>query len=124
MQVILPPVPERGEVEFYTYDDTLIAVGYVRVVFGDRGPYVEFSTEQIVRAALVVPEDQRWRLTSNSPNFYYWEYRSRDSRNVKVYHQRKPVDYADYKVGMWYISPFELHAAGYGDLISWTDWRK
>jgi hypothetical protein len=121
MQVVLPPFPEREGVEFFTYSGTLIARGYTRVVFGGRGPYVEFSTEQIVQAALVVPELERWRFTSSNPHFYYWEYRSNDPSNVKVYLQRRLVDYADYRVGMWYISPFELHTREYGELICWEE---
>ena len=39
---------------------------------------------------------------------YYAEYRSNDDADVKVYWQKKAVDYADYRVGLYYISPFDL----------------
>jgi hypothetical protein len=31
---------------------------------------------------------------------------------VKVYGQKRTVDYADYKVGLFYISPFDLFVEG------------
>jgi hypothetical protein len=31
---------------------------------------------------------------------------------VKVYDQKRSVDYADYKVGLYYISPFDLFVEG------------
>ena len=36
------------------------------------------------------------------------EWRTKDQSSVKVYEQSKTVDYADYKVGFFYISPFDL----------------
>jgi hypothetical protein len=38
--------------------------------------------------------------------------RTQDPRNVKVYEQKKIVDCADYKVGLFYISPFDLFVEG------------
>ena len=35
-------------------------------------------------------------------------WRTKDQSNVKVYEQKRTVDYADYKVGLYFISPFDL----------------
>ena len=43
--------------------------------------------------------------------------RSHDKSNVKVYWQKKTVDYADYRVGRYYISPFDLVDGEEKDLI-------
>jgi hypothetical protein len=91
---------------FFTSTGLHIATGFVRVVIGGRGPYVEFSDGQVIKKAIFVPEGQRYRLSSSV--CYYDEWRTRDSANVKLYHQKAPVGYADYLVGMWYISPFDL----------------
>jgi hypothetical protein len=40
------------------------------------------------------------------------EWRSKDQNNVKIYEQSKTVDYADYKMGLFYVSPFELFVEG------------
>ena len=38
-------IPETGDnhIHFYSKDDVLLAVGYIRVVIGDYGAYVEFD---------------------------------------------------------------------------------
>jgi len=82
-----------------------VANGFNRIVHGGRGAYVEFNDDQILKDVLYVPKKERWRLEPGS-QAYYDEYRTSDG--VKVYHQKKTVTYADYKVGMWYISPVKL----------------
>jgi exo-beta-1,3-glucanase (GH17 family) len=42
----------------------------------------------------------------------FLEWRTKDQINVKVYDQKRTVDYADYRVGLFYISPFELYVEG------------
>lgn len=92
-------------IDLFTKSGLKVAIGYERIVIGGRGPYIEFVDEQVIQDNFIVPEDQRWRFTSSSS--YYNEYRTSQD-NVKIYHQKKTVDYADYKIGFWYISPFDL----------------
>lgn len=114
-RLILPEFPVANEViEFVTKSGTIIAKGYERVVIGDRGPYIEFSTSQMEKA-WHIPKEQRWRIKGRC---YYIECRTNDEANVKIYYQKAEVDYADYKVGMWYISPFDLLTDKYPTLIS------
>lgn len=93
-----------------TKSGTPIAFGFVRIVHGGRGDYVEFTKEQLLWSALKIPQDQQWRALSDAwkDKVYYVEWRSRDESDVMVYEQKKAVDYADYKVGMYYISPDDL----------------
>ena len=84
---------------------TKLAFGYNRIVIGDRGPYVEFFEDDFLPESFYIPHDQRWRRTSS--NAYYLEYRT-FSDDLKVYGQVKPVGYADYIPGRFYISPFFL----------------
>ena len=95
------PCGDNPRRKFYTKSGTLLATGYVRVVIGDRGPYVEFAMEHLNREVLE---------ESTARHVYYIEFRSIPD-NVKVYCQLKVVDYADYVVGMNYVSPFELYDA-------------
>ena len=53
-----------------------------------------------------VPADELYRF--DDPHVFYAEYRSNDDANVKVYWQKKTVEYADYRLGLYYISPFDL----------------
>jgi len=89
--------------EFYTRTGTLLFKGYTRVVVGDRGPYIEFKDFRFSVIGIPVGEYSRlWR------DVYYVEYRSRDKSKVKVYKQKKKVNYADYKIGLFYVSLFDL----------------
>lgn len=95
-----------AELTFYSLGGLYLATGYLRVVIGKRGPYVEFSPNQIMWENFLVPEKEKYRL--NNSVVYYDEYRSKDPLFVKLYFQKRPVAYADYKVGRCYISPFDL----------------
>lgn len=106
-RLILSEFPEGDSPVFMTQAKTMVvAWGYERVVIGKRGPYVEFLDEHMNQKALFVPPDQMWRFHADA--CYYYELRTRDSCRVKIYLQKRSVDYADYRPGRWYISPFDL----------------
>ena len=94
----------------YLKNDTLFANGFERVVHGERGDYVEFTREQIVpqllyKMSLSVFDEQT--APKNPRYFYYWLVPDTDTR-VKVYYQLAEVNYADYKIGYYYVSPDEF----------------
>lgn len=82
-----------------------ISTGYTRVVIGERGPYVEFTDTQLLVENFHIPVAELWRPISSL--VYYVEYRTNLDK-VKIYHQRRKVSYADYVIGKYYISPFDL----------------
>lgn len=84
---------------FNTESGCRLATGYNRVVIGDRGPYVEFELEHL-NSDIISETKKR--------HFYYIELRS-DIDDIKIYAQVHPVNYADYVVGKYYVSPFELY---------------
>jgi hypothetical protein len=94
------PLTGDSTTEFFTSSGMKIAHGYKRVVLGGRGPYVEFSLEQLAVGLLREVEEK---------HHYYVELRSVFPDNVKVYVQVHPVCYADYVPGLCYVSPFELY---------------
>jgi hypothetical protein len=101
-------IPEDGyDIPLYTKSLNVISKGYERVVFGGRGPYIEFTEKQIELGSFIIPKDQLYRLTDL--RIYYIEFRSNDASNVKLYYQLKTVAYADYKIGYFYISPYDLY---------------
>ena len=106
---------EGSEIAFFTKSGTPVASGYKRVVIGKRGPYIEFEPSQVISESFHIPADQKYRKTDD--RVYYVEARSNDDSNVKLYYQRKPVAYADYKVGMVYISPFDLKTDEIEELV-------
>jgi hypothetical protein len=94
------------DVILYSKDGNVLSKGYNRIVTGGRGPYVEFTDEQINFKSFHIPKDQLYRTTDR--RVYYIEFRSVDESNVKLYYQLQTVVYADYKIGMFYISPYDL----------------
>ena len=113
-------IPENGtSLELKTSFDTVIARKYERVVIGQRGPYIEFTTNQILCDKLFIPKNQLYRLSD--PKLYYIEFRTNDDSNVKVYYQMRTVAYADYKIGYFYISPADLYVNGIKCLSSQED---
>ena len=85
----------------------LFSHGYVRVVIGGRGPYVELQRAQIL-AELKLPE---------IPHYYYVEHRT-EKDDVKIYEQVRTVNYADYVLGLYYVSPFDLRLADCSAVIA------
>ena len=104
------PIEGNPNTAFTTKSGLHVATGYLRIVIGKRGPYIEFSLQQVDESSMRIPEDQKYRL--DDKRVYYLEFRTVDACNVKVYYQYKPVAYADYLVGHVYISPFDLLADG------------
>ncbi len=101
------PSGARNRIPIYTKGGIQVATGFSRVVHGGRGAYVEFRPDHIINENMSIPPLQAWRLLPTKENpAYYEEYRTKDG--IKVYHQRRTVDYADYVVGKWYISPRDL----------------
>jgi len=77
--------------------DYKLAKGYLRVVIGERGPYIEFDDRHILKYNIYFPQDQKHK--------YFHEYLSKCPHQVFIYYQRETVAYADYKINCWYISP-------------------
>ena len=100
----------------YTITKKKIAIGYNRIVFGQRGPYIEFTKEQVLKESMHIPKNESWKLLKKyADKIDYIELRT-NKDNIKVYFQKKLVDYADYKPGFIYISPFDLYNEA-GDVI-------
>ena len=92
---------------------TVIANGYTRIVIGDYGAFVEISPSQILMSRLHVKEGQTYRI--EDPRYaehvkYLW-YTANDRSDVKVYIQKRTVEYADYKPDMIYVSVYEVFPA-------------
>lgn len=102
---------------FNTKKGSLIAKGYVRVVYGDHGPYLEFMKDQVAWENL---ECERKDVG------YYNKWYTKVGR-VLVYDQLRTVEnlpnppagkfsfngnrregYADYRVGRVYVSPYDV----------------
>lgn len=91
-----------------------LCIGYIRIVYGDHGPYFEFLKENILF--------DNWQLTRKNIG-YYNKYYAVDGSGIMLYEQLKSVinlknppkgkysyngnrkdGYADYRIGRFYIS--------------------
>ena len=103
---------------FFSPRSTLVAKGYIRVVYGDHGAYLEFMRPQVVWDA--------WEKERSGVG-YYDKWYVKDGSRLMLYDQRKTVEclpnppagprsfkgnrkegYADYRVGRYYLSPYEV----------------
>lgn len=87
-----------------------IARSYERIVIGDYGAFVEISADNIISDNIEVKKGQEFRIfdPQYKDNVKYHWLTAKDNSNCKIYFQQKTVDYADYKPGFYYISPYEV----------------
>lgn len=72
-------------------------------MIGDHGPFIELSEDQ-----LVFRPKPKWPGKPKRPVKYLWLL---GPSGEKIYKQMGTVSYADYRVGMYYISPFQVRGA-------------
>lgn len=99
----IPVGPTR--IVLVTPDGEVFSRSYCRVVIGGRGPYIEYERFQIEVAMQQAPT-QHW---------YFTEWRT--DGGIKIYDQIRRVDYADYRPGLLYVSPFDLRDVKGGELV-------
>ena len=97
-------------VRLFTLDGSLVCKGYERIVIGDYGAFIEISPEQICKDSLCCKRGQEYRFSDVrfADNVKYLWLTAKDKSDCKIYLQKKKVSYADYKPGLYYISPYEL----------------
>lgn len=103
-----------SDIDIYTKDGDLICSGYARIVIGDYGAFIEISPEQANSEIYDIEEGQEYRV--NNPRYMYnvkYNWLTIKGSDLKIYQQKKTVSYADYKPGMYYISPHEELVYGY-----------
>jgi len=126
-------ISEEGNAsdKFYLPNGDLLCEGYDRIVYGDHGPYLEFSschlkTKLFSKFGNKVDAEN---LPGEDYKYYYFWLTPENNPNIKIYLQIKPVNnlpnaprrddgkpskfnrkegYADYKRGYFYVDPHDL----------------
>jgi len=94
----------------YTINGSLICNGYDRIVIGDYGAYIEFSSEQANKDLFVIAPGQEYRIDNlRYANVKYAWLTINDGSQIKIYYQKNTVSYADYKPQYYYISVYEVY---------------
>ena len=115
-QEYLNAIPEilnlDGDLKYsiYTKKNVLIATGYNRIVIGDYGAFIEFDKSQLVKENVKIKKGQEYRINNSvyNENVKYIWLTAKDTSDIKIYFQQKTVTYADYKIGFFYVSPYEI----------------
>ncbi len=130
-------LPEGGNDSIHVLlpNNNIFAKGYTRIVYGDHGPYIEFTKNQIVSKMYSkygnnIDYDNLPDI--NYKYYYFWLY-PYGYENIKIYLQIKSVaklpnapkrqdgkrsafnrleGYADYKRGMFYADPYMFYYEG------------
>jgi len=95
---------EGDNKEIQTDDGNTIATGYNRIVHGDRGSYIEFERKHLNTDAFGPMVDRKKKVGKGA---YYDEANLKDkpqTDQTRLYKQHRPVNYADYQVGKYYIA--------------------
>ena len=102
----------------FTASGLLLTCGYARVEFGGRGPYLELTEAQVQKVNLHGVPLVKDRHGYFYKHTYYDELRSNCDSCVKVYYQRRTVEYADYRIGFYYVSPFALRDENGNEIVA------
>lgn len=102
----IKPIGDMYLVDLKTYQE--IALGYERIVIGDYGAFVEIKDEDILKRNIIIKPGEEKRFTKQYSNCKYYWYCPTSNLETKLYKQRRKVGYADYKVGYWYVSVFDV----------------
>ena len=99
-----------NQIQLYTNSGSLVCTHYNRIVIGDYGAFVEFTPQQANEQIFIVMPGQEFRI--NNPRYsahvkYEW-LTIDDKSKIKIYRQKRTVTYADYIVGMYYVSVHEV----------------
>jgi hypothetical protein len=95
--------------ELYDLKGNKISNGYNRIVIGDYGAFIEIDVDHMLTNNLKVAPGQEYRFTEQYKNVKYHWYCLKNNEDIKIYYQRHTVNYADYKVDMFYIAPDEVN---------------
>lgn len=95
----------------YTINGSLICGSFDRIVIGDYGAYIEFSSEQANKDLFTIAAGQEYRLEPRYNNVKYIWLTIEDDSQVKIYYQKNTVSYADYKPQKYYVSVYEVYPA-------------
>jgi hypothetical protein len=102
---------------FKTKEGLVIAEGYLRIVYGDHGPYIEHTQDQIVWDNLICERRglgfyNKW-YTKTGRVMVYEQTRTVENlpnppAGKRSFNGNRKEGYADYRVGRVYVSPYDI----------------
>lgn len=96
----------KTKLSLFTRSNTKIANKYQRILFTNKGNFVEFNNSDIIYKSFYIKRNQLFRMSD--PRVYYVQFNSNDDSDIKMYYQLRNVRYADFNIGYFYISVVDL----------------
>ena len=93
----------------YTVNGSLICNTFDRIVKGDYGAFIEFSSEQANKNLFIIAPGKEYRLEPRYNNVKYIWLTINDGSQIKIYYQKNTVSYADYLPKKYYVSVYEVY---------------
>ena len=100
----------KENVDIFIDEDKKLCSKVERVVVGDHGPYIEFKPENILVDVECVKGKEFKHDDKYKNTVKYFDENPVGYEGVLLYNQQKTVSYADYKAGMYYVSPYDLYS--------------
>ena len=97
---------EGKQQPLYLKNGIKIAEKYNRIVIGNYGAFFEIDKDDMRLSELSTQSGEEYRESESYKPKYLWK--TVKDTNVKIYEQLGGVDYADYKPGKYYVSPYEV----------------
>lgn len=98
------------DIDAYLDKDVKLCSHVERVVIGDHGPYVEFKPENLLVKTECMSGKEFKHDEKYSKTVKYFDENPVGYGSVLLYNQQRTVTYADYKPGMYYVSPYDLYS--------------
>jgi hypothetical protein len=88
----------------------LLCTSFERVVVGDYGAFIEIRSDLINADQVCMQKGQEFRRDDPKyrDNVKYLWLTLRSDGSLKLYQQQRPVSYADYRLGSYYVSVFDV----------------
>lgn len=104
---------EEGDLSqpLYSPEGIQLCSGYMRIVIGDYGAFIEIPQVTAHKFNFIVKPGQEYRF--RDPKYkdrvkYVWL--TTPKHDIKIYSQMKTVPYADYLIEYFYVSPYEVQS--------------
>lgn len=101
-------VSKDDHIEVLLPDGVKLCKNIERIVIGDHGPYIEISPSDLLVKTECFKGREYKHEEKYKNNIKYFDENPVGYNNVLLYNQVRGVTYADYKPGMYYVSPYDV----------------
>lgn len=101
---------DGDDTPLYSPKGIQISTGWNRIIIGDYGAFLEITPKQILLENLKCAKGQEYRFNNekySAHTKFNW-LTTKDDSYIKIYEQKKSLEYAEYRANMLYVSPYQV----------------